>query len=238
MGVGYETRPAGWGRLASLAWASVSCICEAVWPPPTPAALLAGGSHSGWRGGWHVARTGCSSPKSAQLHYPKRRPRSSLIGKVSAGRLGSAEMGRKTVPSTPTARPRPPGCWNTESAVFPEATAAHLTQKGTNGLKLRPPLRPLQLPALASESWGSPHGTEKKAVAHQGQGTHHRCPPLPSPSRRPVQSRVLNPGVQTCGSLTTTRNKKEKGFVEGPRSQLWSVWGCPGLGAASTTPLP
>ena len=238
MGVGYETRPAGWGRLASLAWASVSCICEAVWPPPTPAALLAGGSHSGWRGGWHLARTGCSSPRSAQLHYPKWRPRSSLIGKVRAGRLGSAEMGRKTVPSTPTARPRPPGCWNTESAVFPEATAAHLTQKGTNGLKLRPPLRPLQLPALASESWGSPHGTEKKAVAHQGQGTHHRCPPLPSPSRRPVQSRVLNPGVQTCGSLTTTRNKKEKGFVEGPRSQFWSVWGCPGLGAASTTPLP
>ena len=144
-----------------------------------------------------MARTGCSSPRSAQLHYPKRRPRPSLIGKVSAGRLGSAEMGRR-LPSAPTARPRPPGCWNTECAVFPEATAAHLTQKGTDGLRLRPPLRPLQLPALASESWGSPHGTEKKAVAHQGQGTRHRRPPLPSPTRRPVQSRVLADAEAAC----------------------------------------
>lgn len=80
----------GYGRPLPLG-ASVSCICEtrhsaSTIPQGAPSWLVS-------QEGWHVARTGCSSLRTLQLHYPNGGQRCGVTEARSHSNSGKWERG-------------------------------------------------------------------------------------------------------------------------------------------------
>ena len=104
-------------------------------------------------------------------------------------------------------------------------------QKDTNSLKTQALTLsiPNSLPCLQDHRY-LPIVQRRRLRPNKGKGLI----PGARPPRRSGQSRVQNPGVLTRGSLPwcPTPPPEKKGFIEGPRSQLWSVWSCSDLSPA------